>query len=600
MTFRHLGLVDKMLRPLSAALAVLLVGCGTVLPPVSFRSSSLPLQHPIMMPRGDVLRMSPFGSMMRSHGSDSSLDAQQPSETSLFTMSGKSSVDRLVAGTPAAGALENILDTRLAESRGRTRRVNQGGDFQAALEQAQPGDVIMLEAGATFIGNFVLPKKTGSGWVTIRSSTPNSELPNEGTRITPLYAPRLAKVLSPNSDAALKTVAGAHHFRIMALEFGVVTSKTLNYGIIVFGSDTQKSAAEAPSNIVLDRVYVHGHPTLQLSRCVTLNSASTAVIDSYLSECHSSDQEAQGIVAWNGPGPFKIVNNYIEGSGINILFGGSDPAIPGLVHSDIEVRRNHLFKPTSWKGRYPVKNHFELKNAQRVLVEGNVMENCWLAGQDGYSVVLKTLSQVGAGLGSAPWTTTSDVTFRYNLIKNVGAGFNLSGVQFQVGIPMNRIEISNNLILNMNTGVFTGAGRGFLVLDATRNVVIAHNTIFPTLALIAFAGMKDTNFVFRDNIGGRGQYGVTGDGAGEGTKALDAFLVGYTFVRNAIVGPGTTAYPAGNFFPLAPDGVGFVNFAAGDFRLSAISPYKNAGTDGKDLGADIDAIESATKGVVLP
>jgi hypothetical protein len=45
--------------------------------------------------------------------------------------------------------------------------------------------------------------------------------------------------------------------------------------------------------------------------------------------------------------------------------------------------------------------------------------------------------------------------------------------------------------------------------------------------------------------------------------------------------------------------VGFVNAqngVNGNYQLSATSPYKNAGTDGKDLGADINAIMSATAG----
>jgi hypothetical protein len=35
----------------------------------------------------------------------------------------------------------------------------------------------------------------------------------------------------------------------------------------------------------------------------------------------------------------------------------------------------------------------------------------------------------------------------------------------------------------------------------------------------------------------------------------------------------------------------------GDYRLANSSPYKNAGTDGKDLGADIEALEAAIAGV---
>ena len=38
--------------------------------------------------------------------------------------------------------------------------------------------------------------------------------------------------------------------------------------------------------------------------------------------------------------------------------------------------------------------------------------------------------------------------------------------------------------------------------------------------------------------------------------------------------------------------------ARGNYRLGPASPFKNAGTDGKDPGAAIDALEAATAGAV--
>ncbi|MGI8497944.1 MAG: hypothetical protein ACR2OG_10240, partial [Gemmatimonadaceae bacterium] len=243
-------------------------------------------------------------------------------------------MEPLEVGSPAAGPLRAVLDTRYRKSTGRTLSVRAGGDFQAALNDAQPGDVIMLAAGATFRGAFVLPKKSGSGWITVRSNVTDAELPAEGTRMTPAAATRLAKVVSVDPQPALRAEPGAHHYRIMGIEFTVASQQTLSYGVIVFSANAeQTSLDQVPNNLVLDRVYVHGHPTLQISRCLTLNSGATAVIESYLSECHSAGSEAQGIAGWNGPGPFKIVNNYVEGTGENVMFGGADPSIPNLVPS---------------------------------------------------------------------------------------------------------------------------------------------------------------------------------------------------------------------------------------------------------------------------
>ena len=53
---------------------------------------------------------------------------------------------------------------------GTTHALADGDDLQLVLDLAEPGDVIELTAGATFTGNFVLPKKTGTGWIYIISS----------------------------------------------------------------------------------------------------------------------------------------------------------------------------------------------------------------------------------------------------------------------------------------------------------------------------------------------------------------------------------------------------------------------------------------------
>jgi hypothetical protein len=39
--------------------------------------------------------------------------------------------------------------------------------------------------------------------------------------------------------------------------------------------------------------------------------------------------------------------------------------------------------------------------------------------------------------------------------------------------------------------------------------------------------------------------------------------------------------------------VQFVNYDGGNYQLQPSSPYKGAGTDGQDLGADVAAIDSA-------
>jgi hypothetical protein len=87
------------------------------------------------------------------------------------------------------------LDTAQVPPTGRTIAVNAGGDVQAALNSAQPGDVITLQAGATFTGPFTLPNKSGAGWIIVCASSPDSSLPPPNTRIDPSFASAMPKIV---------------------------------------------------------------------------------------------------------------------------------------------------------------------------------------------------------------------------------------------------------------------------------------------------------------------------------------------------------------------------------------------------------------------
>jgi len=300
-----------------------------------------------------------------------------------------------------------FIDTNYNQPTGRTIAVPAGGEFQAAINQAQPGDIITLKAGATYTGNFTLPAKSGSGWIVIRSSAPDGSLPPPGTRITPAFAGALPKIVTPNSGAALEALSGAHHYRFIGLEFALAAGVPQVFSLVTLGAK-ETSLAQLPHDLVFDRVYIHGSPSATLRRGITLNSASTAVIDSHISDCHEEGADSQAIGGWNGAGPFKIVNNYLEGAGENFMLGGADPAIPNLVPSDIEFRRNHCFKPLTWRigdpsyaGRpWGIKNLFELKNAQRALIDGNIFENNWTMAQNGFAILFTVRNQDG----KSPWS----------------------------------------------------------------------------------------------------------------------------------------------------------------------------------------------------
>ena len=61
-----------------------------------------------------------------------------------------------------------------------------------------------------------------------------------------------------------------------------------------------------------------------------------------------------------------------------------------------------------------------------------------------------------------------------------------------------------------------------------------------------------------------------------------------------------SAWPTNNMFPQTVNDVGFTNFNnanGGNYELQPNSAYKNKGTDGKDLGADIVGLNAALANV---
>jgi len=508
----------------------------------------------------------------------------------------------VVPGTLPGGTA--VVPAAAADAQNRID-VPVGGDLQAALDAAQPGDLIALPAGATFVGNFVLPKKSGTKWIVLYSSA-FWRLLSPGTELSLSDADFMPKIVSPNGDPAIRTAAGAHNYMLIGLEVTTANPATINL-VQLEGSATQ-TQEQVPTDILLYRCYIHGTPDGDIRRGVALNGARIAVIGSYFSDFHERGGDSQAIQGFNGPGPFKIIGNYLEAAGENIMFGGQDPSIPNLVPADIDIRGNHLSKPLSWKVGDPsyagipwiVKNLFELKNARRVRVEGNIFEHNWVqADQDGFAVVFTPRNQDG----TAPWSVVEDVTFANNIVRHATAGIIILGWDnFNPSAQTNQILIRNNLFADIGGAAWAGAdrtGRLFQLVDGTADVEIDHNTAFhtenPLVATVIVSGRElHTGFVFTNNIVLHNQYGVSGDGTiGNALLTLATYFPSAVFAGNVVVGGDPAMYPPANFFPATLGAVGFVDYAGGDYRLAPDSAYHDAGTNGEDIGVAVTALEAA-------
>src|SRR3954469_1440938 len=230
-----------------------------------------------------------------------------------------------------------------------TLTVSAGGNLQAAIDAARPGDTILLQAGAVFTGEYTLPAKGGTSFITIRSAAADSALPAAGARITPSFAPSLAQIRATQFGPAFKTIGAASYWRLMFLEIVPASSSTVGNLIELGGLTFEQTAlSTVPHHLVVDRCYIHGNPAWQQRRAIALNSGDTQILNSYIADIKSQFYDAQAIAGWNGPGPYLIENNYLEATTENIMFGGADPGIPNLVPSNITIRRNVISKPLAW------------------------------------------------------------------------------------------------------------------------------------------------------------------------------------------------------------------------------------------------------------
>jgi len=264
--------------------------------------------------------------------------------------------------------------------------------------------------------------------------------------------------------------------------------------------------------------------------------------------------------------------------------------------------------------RFIVKNNFELKNAERVLFEGNVLENSWGGfSQTGFQILLTPKSQES----KCPQCIVENITIR-NCVLRYSAG----GIQMATGASdsggfaqgLGNVSIHDVLIAHIDGDRYEGHGFVFQMsrsLPFYRNLKIDHVTgLSGARGLLILGGPPERpaeNITIVNSMFDVGQSEVISTGGrnncafGMRTPRdfLDSCWKPYTFSNNVLIS-ASGGWPKGNFSVKSAKAAGVVvgsGSSLGGYRLLPESEFRGRGKDAKDIGADMGAIQVATEGV---
>jgi len=261
---------------------------------------------------------------------------------------------------------------------------------------------------------------------------------------------------------------------------------------------------------------------------------------------------------------------------------------------------------------YAVKNLFELKSAINIIIRGNVFENNWIDGQDGLAVLIIA---VGDGYNTAGWARGENIRFERNIVRNSAQGVRISSSNSVLLLRRNnQISMTDNLIYKIgNTdypSINSTSARPLSFGGPCDDCAIDHNTIVSGVTggqgiyfdTAPFVRPRLSNSILYANL-----YGMIGDGG----LPISHYWGGDGNVLNTVMVDNLGGYGAPSSFGSYAVNGKYITAAtplftgSGNYRLLPTSPYSAScttgcdfsATDGKDLGADIDAVEAATDGV---
>ncbi len=525
-----------------------------------------------------------------------------------------------VVALPQTGAVTNVTDS----GNSATNKTN----LQNALTAAACGDAIQLPSNFVAKGPIIFPNKncTSATYIQLRWAN-YASLPNR--RVGPSDMTSAPKVLYPSNDGygtfppgALQLAASSDHFWVRGVQFTQQdTTTTQGTGLIEVGNgdgSVQDTLAEVPEHIILDQIYIYDQSPTMVGpkRAISLQSGRTTILNSHIEgglETNATGQDGQGIASWNGPGPYFLVNNLVQGVSENIAFGGSTPGITNLVAQDILIRRSYLRRPESWNESSPswdgvqrnVKNYFELKSAKYVYFTENYMDNLYLDRQSGYGCLNITVRGDSGG-----WATVQYVDVQWNHIFHGPEVMRLMLKDRDAASVLGHdVYLEQNLFDAIVPGT-NGTGRIAVIPYGSTGVVFNHNTLLSTASGAFLPIDKKGNpllpaensyaYIITNNAI-HGNLSVADSSQGTPLQNFNFYFTGSTFERNMVQGGASGDWPVStNYYPAAWT-TEFVNYnggSGGNYALKSTSTGYHNATDGTDVGVNTVNLAAATLGCV--
>lgn len=472
----------------------------------------------------------------------------------------------------------------------------------------------------------------------------------------PSHNQQMPKLFTNNSGSVLSFPAGANYYRIVGVEVGIVPACANICTFEVYSLVDLEPSTNQVHHVIFDRTYVHGEytPGFNVRRGIALEGRHLAVIDSSVSKIIDKERigvppnppsgtfaQTQAILSRSGYGPIKIENNFLETLAQNILIGGDSSATPEQVIADIVIRRNYFVKRD---GLYiahgcssdllscpdlPPTNGIEIKRGRRVQITENVFE------QTLNGVYVKTTAD-----GGCVNCISEYVNIENNKFKNVKSMISVGGLEGSSSGATGIAQHPNHITVKNNLSYFTDLSnsvRGYIGsvgIYGQKDIPdfrIIHNTYESEYTFWGTTIRSNLfNFEMRDNIFERRYYGL---GGYEGVGQLNTTLFPWIFRRNILVNNSemtnqstsdsslVAAYPCTNTpdsfcnneygtyiksswdsAESTGDQVGFQESSwasrrsTGNYSLSPNSSFKNAATDGTDIGVNQDVLDNATYG----